>query len=140
MQQRATLSTRGQGQGAGGSPSREIHCRFVGEVKYPPQLRLSEKSGRTWCRLAVMVAAGSFGEVGVVCFGGRARRVCDEFRPGDVVEVEGRLSLWWNDRAERSELSVISTSIKQPGCDVPSDVASLRARRSDAEVVLGREG
>jgi hypothetical protein len=38
--------------------SSAIHCRFSGQIKYPPELRQS-KAGRTWCRLQVMVAAGS---------------------------------------------------------------------------------
>ena len=114
-----------------------IHCSFNGIIKATPQLRHSEKSGRTWCRIEVIVAAGSPDVVSVLCFGGRARRVCETLRAGDKVAVEGRLSLWVRDDLSAA-LSVISTSVEQAG-DIPRDVASLRARRGDAESVLGRE-
>ena len=50
--------------------SSAIHCRFTGQIKYPAVLRHSEKAGRTWCRMEVMVAAGSSDVVRVLCFGG----------------------------------------------------------------------
>lgn len=117
----------------------EIHCRFTGEVRSTPELRHSERSGRTWCRLMVAVAAGSLGDIGVLAFGGRAQRICETMHAGDTVAVEGRLSLWVRDD-QSTALSVISKSIELVNPHIPHDVANHRARRGDAEAVLGREG
>jgi hypothetical protein len=116
----------------------EIHCRFTGEVKFPPQLRHSQKTGRIWCKLQVMVAAGSLSDVGVLCFGGRAKRVVETLGAGDMVEVKGRLSLWSRDGLTQ-ELSVISSLIRQPSA-TPADVANQRGRHADAESTIGLEG
>jgi single-strand DNA-binding protein len=131
-----------------------IDCAFIGRIRQEPELKQSA-AGKPWCRLSVATGHGDEVQwVSCVAFGERATRICSSFHRDDKVYIEGTISIseWTGrDGEKRTGLSVTTTRVEAPTIgrqrskrsqdhtSSASDVPNHRARRADAEVVLGQE-